>query len=454
MAETDKSTSYLRTLLELGQVLNSSLDLSQVLHTAIEEVVRFVHAERGFILIVEPGSGRILGKATHSIDPAALELVLTGKDPGNAAQISRTIVEHALRSQEPVLSLDALQDPRFASHTSVKLSQVRSVLCVPLVAQGRPIGVIYLDNRVKTGVFNEQHMEMLTAFANQAAIAAENARLYENLRKSMEERIQLQIKLQKEETQRLALEEAARLKNEFISYVSHELRNPLTTIRGFIQTLQADGRLDTTTRQEFYEIIEAETSRMLGLINDLLDSSRLEAGKPITLALRPVSLTSLIRKASRAIRFYKFWTEAHSINVSIPDNLPEIEADADKLHQILDNLLTNAVKYSPNGGEISIRAEADGSVVRLVVEDHGEGMAPDQVARLFHRFERVERPGIAQIPGTGLGLYLTKHLVELHGGTIECQSEPGKGTRFIVTLPLHPPSPPAADQHPSAAGPE
>ncbi|MGC8667478.1 MAG: ATP-binding protein [Chthonomonadales bacterium] len=446
MSDTDRSTSYLRTLLELGQVLNSSLDLSQVLRTAIDEVVRFVHAERGFILIVEPGSGRVVGKATHDIDPVALELGLTGKDPSNAAQISRTIVEHALRTQEPVLSLDALQDPRFASHTSVRLAQVRSVLCVPLIAQGRPIGVIYLDNRAKTGIFNEQHVEMLTAFANQAATAVENARLYENLRKSMEERIQLQQKLHKEETQRLALEEAARLKNEFISYVSHELRNPLTTIRGFIQTLQADGKLDAQTRNEFYDIIEAETTRMLGLINDLLDSSRLEAGKPITLAVRPVSLANLIRKAARAIRFYKFWTEAHSITVSVPDDLPEIEADADKLSQILDNLLTNAVKYSPNGGEISIQADALNGSVRIVVEDHGVGMTQEQLAKLFQRFERVERQEIAQIPGTGLGLYLTRHLVELHGGSITCESEAGKGSRFIVTLPVKPPAPVQTEQ--------
>jgi signal transduction histidine kinase len=445
MPNTDDSTSYLRTLLELGQILNSSLDLSQVLHTAIEQVVHFVHAERGFILIVEPGSGRVLGKATHDIDPVALELGLTGKDPTNAAQISRTIVERALYAREPILSLDALQDPRFASHTSVRLSQVRSVLCVPLIAQGRPIGVIYLDNRAKTGVFTEEHLEMLTAFANQAAIAVENARLYDNLRRSLEERIQLQQKLHQEETQRLALEEAARLKNEFISYVSHELRNPLTTIRGFIQTLQNDGKLDSATRNEFYDIIEAETSRMLGLINDLLDSSRLEAGKPITLALRPVSLTTIIRKAARAIRFYKFWTDAHSVTVSVPDDLPEIEADADKLHQILDNLLTNAVKYSPNGGEISICAEAINGHVRIVVEDHGLGMTQEQLSKLFQRFERVDRQDIAHIPGTGLGLYLTRHLVELHGGSITCQSEPGKGSRFTVTLPVHPPTPPGSE---------
>ena len=281
-SEQNTDTGYLRTLLQLGATLNVTLELSQVLNIAIEQVVQFVKAERGFILLVDSTTNRVWGKATHGIDLLDLESALSGQHSGNVPQISRTIVEEALRDRRAVLSTNAMEDPRFAAHTSVQLSQVRSVLCVPLIAQGQCLGIVYIDNRIKSGVFNQQAAEMLTAFANQAAVAIQNARLYENLRKSSEERLKLQQELHSKETQRIALEEANKLKSDFIGYISHELRNPLTTIRGYVQTMSQDlkGTIDNETRAEFYETIEAEADRMLTLINELLDSSRLEAGRP------------------------------------------------------------------------------------------------------------------------------------------------------------------------------
>src|SRR5438105_3096960 len=179
----DESTDYLATLLQLGQLLNSSLDLKQVLETAIEQVITFVGAERGFILLVEVETGRVWGEAVRNLEKQALEETLAGRDETNRAEISRTIVENVLDTHTPVISHNAMEDPRFAGRQSVQLSNLRSVLCVPLVAQTLLLGVIYLDNRVKTGVFTERHLHMLSAFANQAAVALENARLYENLRR-------------------------------------------------------------------------------------------------------------------------------------------------------------------------------------------------------------------------------------------------------------------------------
>ncbi len=440
MSDETVDTSYLTTLLQLGQTLNSSLDLSQVLHVAIEQVVQFVKAERGFILLVEEGTNRVWGKATRNIDPVALEHSLTGKDKTGEPSVSRTIVEEALKSRKPVVSLDAMDDPRFANKTSVKLASVRSVMCVPLFSQGRILGVVYLDNRVKTGIFVDHHVEMLTAFANQAAVAIENARLYDNLRKSMEERLRLQQELHENETRRLALEEANRLKSDFIGIVSHELRNPLTTIRGYVQTLAGEANLDEKVRREFYETIEAEADRMLDLINELLDSSRLEAGRPLTLNARPVQLRPLLERLARSQRFYKFWTPDHRMVSDISDDLSEIEADEDKVHQIVGNLLTNAIKYSPNGGNIRLAAQPKDKGIEIAVSDEGLGMNEEQQSRLFRQFERIEREDIERIPGTGLGLFLTRHLVDLHGGRITCESEPGKGSTFTVWLPLHPPA--------------
>ena len=439
MPESPDPRKYLTTLLQLGSTLNSSLELSQVLHIAIEQVVDFVRAERGFILLVEEGANRVWGKATHDIDPVALEQLLTGKDKANRPEISKTIVERALKEKQAVVSLNAMEDPRFAMATSVRLASVRSVLCVPLMAQGRTLGIIYLDNRVKTGVFDDHHVEMLSAFANQAAVAIENARLYENLRKSMEERIRLQQELHEKETQRLALEEADRLKSDFIGFVSHELRTPLTTIRGYVQTLAVDPKMAFDTRTEFYEIIEAEADRMLDLINELLDSSRLEANRPITLNPRALQMRPLLERLARSQRFYKFWTERHRMEVQIAEDLPEIEADEDKVHQIVANLLSNAIKYSPDGGLVSLRVKSSDSGIEIMVSDEGLGMNQDELLRLFGRYERMEREEIKRIPGTGLGLFLTQRLVELHGGSIHATSETGKGSAFTVFLPNNPP---------------
>ncbi len=439
-------TNYMRSLLHLGQILNVSLDLEQVLHIAITQVVQFVKAERGFILLVEEGTNRVWGKAAHGIDLLDLETLLTGRDGKNRPQVSRTILEEVLRDRRSVLSTNAMEDPRYQAHTSVQLANVRSVLCVPLIAQGQTLGIVYLDNRMKIANFNEHDAEMLTAFANQAAVAIQNARLYDNLRKSMEERLKLQQEVADKETQRIALEEANRLKSDFIGYISHELRNPLTTIRGYVQTLAADTEqtLDTETRSEFYETIEAEADRMLNLINELLDSSRLEAHRPLTLNAREIDIAPVLRKMARAQRFNKFWTPKHQMKIEIGDDLPLIEADEDKVLQIAANLLSNAVKYAPKGGDVSLQARRVDGGIEIVVRDKGLGMTEEQRGRLFGRYERLDRDDIKKIGGTGLGLYLTRHLVELHGGTITCESDQGKGSAFTVFLPEKQPAEPRA----------
>ena len=440
VAPSPDPQDYLATLLTLGRLLNSSLELNQVLETAIDQVISFVGAERGFILLVDVQSGRVWGEAVRNLDKKALEDTLSGADATNRAEISKTLVETVLDSAQPVVSHNAMEDPRFAARQSVQLSNLRSVLCVPLVAHSGLLGVIYVDNRVKSGVFTERHLSMLSAFANQAAVAIENARLYENLRRSMEERIQLQDALYSQETQRLALEEASRLKSDFIGFVAHELRNPLTTIRGYVQTMMQDTErtLGQEVVDEFYEAIEADADRLLDMINELLDVSRLEAGRPLTLAAKAVDIRALSEKLARRHRFYKFFTSKHQLVADLDEDLPEsIEGDEDKLNQILSNLLSNAIKYSPDGGEIRISVRRDGdSHVIVIVRDHGVGMTEEQSTRLFRQYERIERDDIKKIPGTGLGLYLVKSLVELHGGTIHAESAPGEGSSFILRLPL------------------
>lgn len=230
-----------------------------------------------------------------------------------------------------------------------------------------------------------------------------------------------------------------RMKTAFVSTVSHELRTPLTSIKGFISTLlqDEDGTFyDFDTQREFYKIIDMECDRLTRLISDLLNVSRIEAGRALDLNPKPVTLPPLIEKVTTVQRSY---TNKHELIVNIQSELPVIVADEDKVDQILTNLINNAIKYSPKGGNVTITALADGEIVRMAVSDQGMGISKDHLPKVFDRFHRVDNRDTRTVGGTGIGLYLVKHLVEAHGGKIWIESEVGKGSSFIFELPKCPP---------------
>jgi two-component system phosphate regulon sensor histidine kinase PhoR len=230
-----------------------------------------------------------------------------------------------------------------------------------------------------------------------------------------------------------------RMKTAFVSTVSHELRTPLTSIKGFISTLlqdQASSAYDRETTREFYNIINAECDRLTRLINDLLNVSRIEAGRALDLNPKPVHLPQLIDKVVTVQRSY---TIKHDLLVEIEGTIPVIVADEDKLDQVLTNLINNAIKYSPGGGGVTVRAEMNGEVVRCTVSDQGLGIPKEHLGKVFDRFHRVDNRDTREVGGTGIGLYLVKHLVEAHGGRIWIESEVGKGSKFVFELPKCPP---------------
>ncbi|HOK54236.1 MAG TPA: ATP-binding protein [Armatimonadota bacterium] len=236
-----------------------------------------------------------------------------------------------------------------------------------------------------------------------------------------------------------------RMKTAFVSTVSHELRTPLTSIKGFISTLLQDedgSAFDHETVREFYTIIDTECDRLTRLISDLLNVSRIGAGRALDLNPKPVTLEPLIEKVVSVQRSY---TNKHELVTDILDKLPVIVADEDKVDQILTNLTNNAIKYSPKGGEVRIRAELDGDLVRISVSDQGMGIPKEHLAKVFDRFHRIDNRDTREVGGTGIGLYLVKHLVEAHGGKIWVESEVGKGSSFIFELPKCPPQ--FAEEH-------
>ena len=229
-----------------------------------------------------------------------------------------------------------------------------------------------------------------------------------------------------------------RMKTAFVSTVSHELRTPLTSIKGFVSTLLADteGYYDKEMTREFLGIIDQECDRLTRLISDLLNVSRIEAGRALDLVPKQVSLPGLI---DRIVTSQRSYARNHELVVEIENELPIIVGDEDKMDQILTNLMSNAIKYSPDGGTVTIRSNSEDSKVRIAVEDQGIGIPKEHQVKVFDRFHRVDTRDTREIYGTGIGLFLVKHLVEAHGGDIWVESEVGKGSKFIFTLPLVPP---------------
>jgi two-component system phosphate regulon sensor histidine kinase PhoR len=229
-----------------------------------------------------------------------------------------------------------------------------------------------------------------------------------------------------------------RMKTAFVSTVSHELRTPLTSIKGFISTLLQDteGFYDADTVHEFYTIIDQECDRLTRLISDLLNVSRIEAGRALDLNPEPVNVKESVE---RVVAVQRSYTNKHQIEMDVDDGMPIIVADQDKFVQILTNLTNNAIKYSPNGGTVTVRGRKLDGMIRMSIDDQGMGIPKDHLAKVFDRFHRIDNRDTRKVGGTGIGLYLVKHFVEAHGGRIWVESEVGVGSQFIFEMPLCPP---------------
>ncbi len=230
--------------------------------------------------------------------------------------------------------------------------------------------------------------------------------------------------------------EADEMKSTFISIISHELKTPVAVIKGYASTLRRkDARWDEKTLEDGLRAIEEESDRLAELIDNLLEVSRIQAGA-LKLRPEPVSLQPIVRKV---VDGFRMQTLRHEFVLDLPDDLPPVFADPERVRQILGNLVSNAVKYSPRGGMVRVGAWASGDEVTVYVADQGIGIAPEEQGKLFQRFSRLDSGLRRETKGTGLGLYLVKSLVEAQGGHVWVHSEPGRGSTFFFTLPVYRP---------------
>jgi len=229
------------------------------------------------------------------------------------------------------------------------------------------------------------------------------------------------------------LQRLERVRREFVANVSHELRTPLTAIRGYAETLLDGGLRDPEKAAEFVRVMHRHAERLAALIEDLLDLASVEQGQA-RIALAPVPLPEVLAQVEALTRPIAL-EKKQTLTLDLPEDLPRVLADRDRLAQVLINLLDNAVKFTPEGGRIEIRARSGPGKIMVSVEDNGVGIPPQDLGRIFERFYRVERSRDRRVGGTGLGLAIAKHLVQAMGGTIEVESRPGSGTTFHVSLP-------------------
>ena len=298
------------------------------------------------------------------------------------------------------------------------VGKFRAAVFVPLVREGRGLGALVLTHPRPGFRLKPEQRALLETFADQALIAIENVRLMGEIR---------------EKTR--ALEVASRHKSEFLANMSHELRTPLNAVIGFADALRAKMVGDVNEKQaEYLESIRQAGEHLLALINDVLDLSKVEAGR-MELALARFDLPQAIAQAMTQVR-PRALRDGIELGKEIDPRLGEFEADERKLKQVLLNLLSNAIKFTPSGGRVEVNARLDTDRVFISVKDTGAGISPEDRARLFEMFQQLGRDDARKAEGTGLGLALTKRLVELHGGEIAVDSAPGKGSTFTFALPV------------------
>jgi signal transduction histidine kinase len=549
----------LGVLYEVSQVIGSSLDLETVLNQVMDAIIQLTEAERGFLMLLDD-DGRLQVRIARNFDQETL-------DSGEFS-VSGTITRQVVNTGEPVVTTNAQTDPRYAGQASIVTHALRSIMASPLRARGNIIGVVYVDNRIKTGIFSEKDLEVLDAFAAQAAVAIDNARLYGAKDQALADRVEeltmlqwidrqlnetldtahaMQITLEwsarlcKAESGNLGLydpeskavrlvahwgepddfsgtqelplthpligqvfesEEAAlqitppgvepartvlcvpirrensvigvvtllavradafdedaqalvsrladraaiaiensrlydavqtanRAKSEFVSVVAHELKVPMTSISGYADLLPRVGPV-TDQQGKFLETIRNNVQRMTVLVSDLNDISRIESDQ-LHIELGEVDLKTAIAEAIDGV-MRQIEERGHEFVEQVDSSLPAVYGDRSRVIQVLVNLLSNAYKYTPNGGTIRLAARREGDQVCVSVTDTGVGMTPEQLRKLGTKFWRAHNDRVDNQPGTGLGLAITQNLITLMGGALDVQSTPDQGSTFTVRL--------------------
>lgn len=432
--QSARAGDELDLLRDIARSLLAHHALDEVLDIVARGATSLLGATDGYIVLVEEGSGTLrLAAATGALRARA----------GEALPSDGSMAGWVIERGEPLLVDDLASDQRAWVSVNVDLGLERGAT-VPLVRLGRVVGALGCDNAKGGRPFRPRDLDLLDRLGEQAVLAIESARLFERAEAAREAL----------EKQNVALEQAVRLKTAFLTNMSHELRTPLNAIIGFGELL-AGGALGEINddQKDGVDTVVRNSRHLLGLINDLLDISKVEAGK-MQLHLTPVDLRVVVAGVLRDLGGLVAQRRQQVIS-ELGEEPLTVVADEVRVRQVLFNLISNAAKFTPEGGEISVRglstraplplpAERSGDECRLTsraaawvaVGDTGPGIKPEEMGLLFQEFSQVDGSASRRHDGTGLGLALCKRFVELHGGTIGAESVYGHGSTFWFLLPV------------------
>jgi signal transduction histidine kinase len=377
--------------------------LREAFGSFIRELRGLVPFDRVAIVLAEDGLAQVMataGAGAETIFPTGSRQLLAG-----------TLLEDALVSSQP-LYRPRLDGARFPEEEEFVRLGLGSRVAAPLLAGARATGMLSLLRRGEDA-FTPAEIELVGLLGRLVATAAQNIRVYEAERRTVDE-----------------LRRLSTMRADFVSLVSHELRTPMASVIGSARTLQARWRqLSPEQRDMFLALIADETDRLAGLVGEVLDTSRIDAGT-FSYSFGEIDLAGLVEETVAAAGLGQ---DAVEIVAQIPRALPVVRGDGARLRQVLTNLVDNAVKYSPEGLAVEVRATSVNGRVVIDVTDHGAGIAAADHRLIFEKFGRVA--GTSAKPGSGLGLYIARAIAEAHGGTLDVTSAPGLGATFTLILP-------------------
>ncbi len=404
-----KKSKEIKTLHDVAGALSSrAAQAPSTLAAIVSIVARALEADLVAFLILDESTGELVTQSgAYGLEGEELlyRLALTD-DRSSSVRVFKT--------RRPFMTADAQNDPQVIAHYA-KMWQVHSLMVVPLVLEDRCIGVMRVGSKRKDA-FSDEQIALVSVIAEEAAIIVETAILNRRLAKTAEQLATLN-----------------RMKDEFVSTVSHEFKTPLTTISGFLTVmLEGDTGPLNPQQMKFLTIAKAASKRLSGLVSDLLDLSRLEGGakmQPAPLDLGKLVLESVENHQPAAAEAGK------TLSSEAPGNLPRALGDERWLHLVLDNLVSNAIKFTHAGGRVRVKVLDKGEFVMVSVSDDGIGIPPEDREKVFERFYRAGNRSEVNAPGTGLGLAIAREVVDKHGGKIWLESELGKGTTFHFVIP-------------------
>ncbi len=417
-AQAEEAGRRASFLAEASRVLAGSLDDEATLKSMARVAVPYL---ADYVIVDVLDADRRLRRlgAAHA-DPA-LEPRLAAAAPFTFEPGTESPLAAVLAGGDPTLVREVTAEwlaarPRDAEYLGASALQPTSLMLVPLRARGRALGTVCFALTQPGRRYALADLAIAEDLAQRAALAADNARLYREA------------------------QDASRAKDEFLAVLSHELRTPLTPVLGWVRMLRS-GTLKPEATGRALETVERNTRLQVQLVEDLLDVSRIITGT-LRLEIRPVTLGDVVESALDAVAGAAAQKRLR-LTSSVATDVPIVEADPNRLQQVLANLLSNAVKFTPDGGEVTVSVVSDDAHVRIAVTDTGEGLLPEIAPHIFDRFRQADSTITRQYGGLGLGLAIVRHIVELHGGTVQAASEgPGLGTTVTVRLPLTSPGGP------------